>query len=616
MNTLKDPGHEVETEAKERERLRAEVAADWRIEATRELLKRATETPEIRYPALSAALGLAIPLAHFPPESLQWIGDFLFPTKSWKRRSPIANKAHGISRALVVEIIQSPHLFDQRQFERLIDRIQSDRGLMQSALEHPEFKQLPNARPLAIKALEDKSSALATCALEMLSTEWPDEIDRQIETLRKQARSPSRILRRSIATALGYSKNSLAETEIGRLLTDPERIVRKAAVAATVQMKGAEAVSDLLLCLRDPAPLVRIEACRQIATLKDTSLLTALIECSGDVSGPVRRAALHALEQIDRDLALRSFVAFTRDGLGLRSTKAAGEAQAGEDSNTDQMEPDQAVDELELSDRVGLDVTAALRRILFAKRRFAMVGDSQDLESLLKVDRADEQDSPARVFGRLLGDLKGSWTPKEMINHMIEISVTSDAAQAFLMGILGSERLRKFFPTSWTRRLRENGDDTLFQKVVEVFGPDPRTLRWPVSRASLGDTPPEDEPNRWFNAHDIQLGESILSSLRTWALMRAKPEHLGFLLSCSEPSIWKRIPLRFELSSESTALIQAYGADATSEDVIVAIQRKWFAGQMHDESPEVSLLAGMGDRAMTLVAKYGQRTLFANRADF
>jgi hypothetical protein len=597
------------------EQMRAAVAADWRVEATLELLTKATEAPELRYPAITSAMALAIPLARFPRASLAWIGDFLFATKSWKGHDTSQTKPHRVSSALVVEIIQAPHLFDEKDSERLIQRIKSDRGLMQSALEHPRFTEFPNARLLCIEALRHKSAALANYALEVLSNHWPDEIDRQVETLAKRAKSPSRILRRSIATALGYSKSSSAEAEIRRLLTDPERVVRKAAVAAIVQMKGADAASDLLLCLRDPAPLVRIEACCQIATLKDTSLLMGLLECSDDVSGPVRRAALHALEQIDRDLALRSFATFTKDGLDLRRDliePEGGKAQTAEDSNPDEIDSEQAIMELEHSDLVGFNVTDALRRIIFAKQLFADVGNSDDLELLLKVDGANEQDSLTQLFGGLLGNLIRPWTPAKLTNHLIEISPTSEAAQAFLIGILGSARLQEFFPTSGTRRLRENGDDTLFQKVVDVFGPCPRSLRWPVSRATLGDTPLEDEPDRWFDADDVWLAELILDGLRTWALIRAEPEHLGFLLACSGPALWKRIPLRFELSAESTALIQAYGARATSEDVIVAIQRGWFAGQLHDESPEVRLLAGMGDRGMALVAKYGQRTLFGN----
>jgi HEAT repeats len=602
----------------EDERRRARIAADWRFPVIPQLLQMASAEPDLRYPSLCAAFGMGRSLDQFPADTLQWLSDYLRPAGpiTGHRAAGFSDERTQLNSALVVGIMRAPRLFSDEACANLMLRIKSDRELFLCALNHPDFARFPGAKEHCADGIGHSSAAVANKALAIFIEHWPAELEHHADLLMQHMDSNSRTLRRNIAIALGHiGRRAPSSVPIRRLMLDPERIVRKAALSSLVQLVGAEAAPDLVVALRDPAPLVRIEACRLVAALGDTALLSALQERAADSSTVVRRAALAAIEVLDRDLALRSFPAFAKGEAGL-PLELQEEFLPAEETKKESEEDDvdAAIDNLEWSDSLDFATTDLLRCLVLAQFIADSVRHGNSLEDAFERGPFEKSGtSPENTLNRFLEEADDPASLEELITYLVGISPMDPAAEAFLIGFTGEEQMARAFSAAHVRKLRSLPDGAgAFWKIVSVYGPSPRSLYWPVSRRTLGDFPDEhDEENSW-DADDISLALKILPSLRTWALIRATPRYLGFVLACATPDWWRRLPFRGEVSPSTLKLVQEYRGFATSLEVVAEIERRWQAGAIAEDSAELELVAGMGDRGVRLMVDHGQRALFTS----
>ena len=582
---------------------------DWRADVIRKLLRTAGAEPDVRYPALYAALGAGFRIEEFPPEALAWIGDYLRPTPG--QRLEISGRRDSVSHELVVEIMRAPQVFRPEECARLMQRIKSDVKLFGWALSHPDFPGFPDAKRLCLEGLSHSSATVANLALSVFLANWPGEVAAHVELLLAQVHSSSRKLRSQVAQVLGQVEGAEAMGAVRLLLRDPERTVRKAALGSLVRLQGSGAAEELSMALRDSAPLVRIEACQQIAGLGDSSLLPALLERATDSNAVVRRAAVAAAEQIDREAALRSFPAFAKGQEGLIEEQAPAAPAAAADSGVEASNPEDAVEDLEMSRDLDPLAPALLRCVLRAQ---AIAGSIQRGDSLDEAWKRHVYDDPesetAEAIAGLLRGLPGPDSMEALIRQLGGSSASDPKAEAVLIGLTGEGQIARWFSPALVRELRGLPDGSGgLERLIAVFGPDPATLYWPVSRWALHGYAEEEDDDEGWDSDDVSVAIQILPSLRNWALIRARPRDLGFLLACATPDWWRRIPLRAELPSASLRLLEEYGSLATSHEIVEAIEERWNRGVIGEGDAELELVAGMGDRGMERIAFHGQRPL-------
>jgi hypothetical protein len=125
-------------------------------------------------------------------------------------------------------------------------------------------------------------------------------------------------------------------------------------------------------------------------------------------------------------------------------------------------------------------------------------------------------------------------------------------------------------------------------------------------------------PTQQFNSVDqsddiLWLAMKILENLRCWALVRARPKHLGFLLAAGSPAWWKHIPAIESISLVSRTLLDRYGHLGSTQSILEAIRGQWVRHELAATSPEIELLVGMGVPQMRAVIEFGQFDLFLKR---
>ncbi len=583
-------------------------APEWKIDVIRKLLVAAVREPDLRRPAIYAALTFRMnPMPFFPSKRHEILRDFFEQEE----------KGSAARARFVDEVLKAPTKLPKPALRRLISEICNDEELYERALQNPSFPDLPGAREICLRGIAHSRAAISKQALNLLVLYWPQALSDGPDYLVRHAASSSRGTRTSVANILGNLDRIHSEKLLRKLLADPERIVRRAALSSLVKVIGSDAIPDLLFSLKDPAPLVRIEACQQSARLKNDSLLEALLERSGDVSQYVRVAAYNAISAIDEGLAKRNRARFSRSDESVFSTNITETGQLASDSGPEDSQDilsliKETVSQIEyVTDDRSIYNSSVFRLLTsFLLGRLLITKPFVGLDDLIIAQKAKPS---VRDLKRFLNSVKqrsteGLYDASLLLPLTLqELEADDDKSllfQGLFLGLLeGFDGITQLSPEHIVQcRNLSPASDRVFLLLADIFGPDPESLYWPNKPLHL----PEDRDG----LADLEVAMILLGSLRRWCLYRATPRGLGFLLAAGSPDWWNQIPHPSSLLPEAARLIGKYGKLASTEEIATVIGEQLWRGDLSKDSAEIELLAGIGATKMRAIVDFGQLGLF------
>lgn len=157
--------------------------------------------------------------------------------------------------------------------------------------------EVPDARDLALAALEDPDGFVRTTAATLLG-EFRDTSLSSALTARVQD-DPDAHVRQRAAEALGRTRGPDAVRGLSIGLVDPIKGVRLASAVAAAEAGPREHVATLRkLVVDDPEWEVRVQAARALGMAQDASALPEIERALGDPSEFVRAAAALARKRI------------------------------------------------------------------------------------------------------------------------------------------------------------------------------------------------------------------------------------------------------------------------------------------------------------------------------